>query len=96
MKPVSLSPELEQFISDEVSRGEFANREDAIAEAVRQMHEKQQKLDELRAEIQLGIDSLERGEGTILNSDEELRDYLDGIKRRGRERLAAKQSGQSE
>jgi antitoxin ParD1/3/4 len=91
MKPVSLPLDLEQFISDEVSRGEFTTREDAIAEAVRQMHEKQQKLEELRAEIQLGIDSLDRGEGIIIRNEEEGRAYLEDIKRRGRERLAKRQ-----
>nr|MBC8289894.1 hypothetical protein [Planctomycetota bacterium] len=63
-----------------------------IAEAVRQMQAQQ----ELRAEVQLGIDSLDRGEGIILNGDDELRGYLEKIKEDGRTQLAANETGPAE
>jgi len=91
MKPVSLPSDLEQFISDEVSRGGFESREEVIAEAVRQMHEKQQAEKDLQAEVQRGIDSLNRGEGTVIRNEEEGQAYLDDIKRRGRDWLAHQQ-----
>lgn len=49
---------------------------------------RQISLQELRQEIQKGIDSLERGEGTLLNMEE--------IKVEGRKKLAARHKTESD
>ncbi len=40
-----------------------------------------QQRDELRHAVQLGFDQIERGEGLDINTDEELREFFDDIKR---------------
>jgi hypothetical protein len=50
-------------------------------------------LPRLRAEIQVGVDQLARGEAQTFNSNEELRSYFDDVKARGRQRLAARERG---
>lgn len=42
----------------------------------------------LKADVQAGFKSLDRGEGTVLKSKEELHDFMEDVKRRGREKLA--------
>lgn len=49
----------------------------------------------LRAEIQVGVDQLARGEAQTFHSDEELHAYFEDVKARGRERLAARERGLS-
>ena len=46
--------------------------------------------DELRADIQLGLDQLARGESTVVD-ESGLRAMFDEVKRKGRVRLAAEQ-----
>jgi hypothetical protein len=47
----------------------------------------------LRAEIQVGVDQLARGEAKTISSDEELRAYFEDVKIRGRQRLVARNRG---
>ena len=47
----------------------------------------------LRAEIQVGVDQLARGEAQTFNSDAELRAYFEDVKVRGRQRLAVRDQG---
>lgn len=42
----------------------------------------------LRTDVQSGFESLERGEGAVLKSREELHVFMEDVKRRGREKLA--------
>ena len=51
--------------------------------AVRQFNE-----EEFRREVQLGLEDLERGRYLQLKDDQALREYMDGVKARGRARLA--------
>ena len=73
---VSLTPELEQFVADKVKSGLYNSASEVVREGLRLVHEQDQlreiKLAELRREIQIGIDQLERGEFTEYNSAEEL------------------------
>lgn len=59
---ISLNPDLDKFIAEQVRAGKFSSAEDAVAEAVRRMKEREEKLAWLRREVQVGIDQIERGE----------------------------------
>ena len=63
---VALSPDQERFIQDRISAGRFITPEQMIAEGLRLLEEKellrQQAMDDLRREIQLGTDEADRGE----------------------------------
>ncbi|MBW4678031.1 MAG: type II toxin-antitoxin system ParD family antitoxin [Desmonostoc geniculatum HA4340-LM1] len=68
---VSLTPELEKWVQSKVESGMYTSASEVIREALRILKEqdtlKAIRLDQLRREIQLGIDS---GESTPLNIDE--------------------------
>jgi antitoxin ParD1/3/4 len=90
---ISLSPEQVSFLERQVQSGRFASAEDAIRGAVDllELHEADDlvgwDIDELRREVQLGIDQLDRGEGIEMD-EAALHEMMEGVKARGRARLA--------
>ncbi len=81
---ISLTPHLEELVKGKVESGLYNSVSEVIREALRLLEERDQlrelRLEELRREIQKGIDS---GEASPLD--------MDKIKERGRKRLAAQQ-----
>jgi len=79
---VSLTPQLEALVKKKVESGLYGSASEVMREALRLLDEhdrlRSMRLEELRAEIQKGLDS---GEPTPLD--------INAIKARGRERLAA-------
>ena len=64
---ISLTPELEQLVKDKVSSGKYHSVSEVMGEALRLLEERDrirdQRIAELKAKIQVGIEELERGEG---------------------------------
>ncbi|MCC5657271.1 type II toxin-antitoxin system ParD family antitoxin [Nostoc sp. XA010] len=71
---ISLTPKLEQLVKDKVSSGKYHSVNEVMGEALRLLEERDacgglrqrirdQRLAELKAKIQVGIEELERGEG---------------------------------
>ena len=83
-----LPPELEEFVQDELAHGRFASEADIHVAGIRLLRD---QLHELRREIAVGLEELARGEGTVIETEEELRAFGERIKARGRERLRSKQ-----
>lgn len=58
---VSLTPELEQYVQEKVSSGMYYSASEVIREGLRLLKEREQfqqtRLQELRQEIQVGLDS---------------------------------------
>ncbi len=83
---VSLTPKLESFVKQKVSTGLYNSVSEVIREALRLLEEKDalktMRLQALRTDIQVGIDSLDKGEGKSLD--------IDAIKTRGREIMSQK------
>ncbi len=81
---VSLTPELEALVKQKVSTGRYNSSSEVVREALRLWEDKEKiremRLEELRKEIQKGLDS---GPSTPLD--------IEDIKKRGRERLEKKQ-----
>jgi len=79
---VSLTPHLEEFIHQTVTSGRYQSASEVVRTALRLLeereHERTIRLEQLRAEIQKGLDS---GPATPLDIEE--------IKRIGREQLQA-------
>lgn len=79
---ISLTPQLEDLVKGKVESGFYNSASEVMREALRLLAERDQlrdlRLEELRREIQKGIDS---GAATPLN--------MEDIKARGRERLVA-------
>jgi len=63
---VSLTPELEQLIHKKVESGLYLSASEVVREALRLLEERDRlnaiKLEELRKEIQIGVDQADRGE----------------------------------
>ncbi len=54
---VSLTPELEQYIRTKVESGRYLSASEVVREALRLLEQKEKRLEELRVEIQRGLDS---------------------------------------
>lgn len=71
------------FIEQLVSSGEYQNASEVLREGLRLVEERRAehaaKLEALRAAVQVGIDSIERGEGILFESPEALGLYLDRV-----------------
>lgn len=76
---VTLPTEFEQFVHQEVTSGRYRSEQDVVADALRLLQERDRRRKELRAEVQEGLNQLDRGEGTPLDVDQ--------ILIRGRQRL---------
>lgn len=89
---VSLTPELENLVNEKVKSGLYNSASEVVREALRLLKEQDElrriRLEELRREIQIGIDQIESGEFAVYESSEE---FATEIKKRGRERLAAQE-----
>ena len=59
---VSLTPELEQFVSDKVDTGMYQTASEVIREGLRLLNERDQNLAALRRDVRAGFEGIERGE----------------------------------
>ncbi len=63
---ISLTPELDAFVEKVVQAGEYQNASEAVRDALRVLQQRRRedalKLKALRAQLQAGVDALERGE----------------------------------
>ena len=64
---VSLTPELEQYIRTKVDSGRYLSASEVVREALRLLEQKEKRLEELRVEIQKGLNS---GRSEPLNMEE--------------------------
>jgi antitoxin ParD1/3/4 len=87
----SIGKHFEDMIDDLVESGRYATASEVMREGLRLVEEREErrkaKLEALRAEIQKGFDS-----GPAEEVD--LHEWIEGIKVRGRERLAARKRGE--
>lgn len=77
---IDLSPENQEFVETAIASGNYADREDVVNAALRLFRHRQQCLDELKADIQAGMDS-----GDPLTSEavfEHLERKVDALSRR--------------
>ena len=91
MMNVSLTPELETLVHDKVKSGLYTSASEVVREALRLLRERdelqRQRLDQLRREIAVGVEQLDRGEATAYD-DQSLKEHFEQIKADGRRRLA--------
>lgn len=76
--------EFEQFVAQRIASGRFRSEEEAVTEGLDLLRRREQKLDALRAELQVGLDDIEAGRVYPLD--------IEDIKRRGHERLSQQKS----
>ena len=83
---VSLTPELEKWVQDKVQSGLYGSSSEVVRDALRILYQFEQervrKLSSLQSEIQIGLEQLKAGKSKKLDDS-----LIEGIKKRGRERL---------
>lgn len=81
----SLPPDLQQFVQNQIDGGDYSTAGEVVCAALTLLREREQvraiRLERLRADLRVGIEELERGEGTALDMEE--------IKQEVRERLSS-------
>ncbi len=91
---VSLTPELENLVQQKVQSGLYTSASEVVREALRLLNDRDtiqaQRLAELKREIKIGLDQLDRGEVTHHDSDS-LRTMFENIKQEGRKSLLRSQ-----
>lgn len=82
---VTLTPEQEKFIAERMRRGEYSSPEVIVSEALKLIQareEYQARVTELRSQINVGLDQIERGE--VLDGREVIDRLLEKNQRRSR------------
>jgi len=83
---VSLTPELERLIAERVDSGMYTTASEVVREALRLLFEpdevRKRLIAKLNAELQEGLDELERGE--VVDGDEAYRQVTETIERHRR------------
>jgi putative addiction module CopG family antidote len=87
---VRLTPDQEAFIRRAIESGRFRSPDEAVQEAVSLWEERERKRVEILAAVDAAGASLARGEGRETNQ-QTMRELADGVKKRGRARLATEQ-----
>lgn len=90
---INLNDHFENFIEERIKSGQYNSASEVVRDALRLLEEQEQiramKMQALKAEIQKGLDDLQQGRYSTY-SDETLGEFFEDVKKRGRERLAAK------
>ena len=84
---VSLTPELEQLVTDKVKSGMYQTASEVIREGLRLLKERDQQLDALRRDVRAGFEAVDRGEYTDYDEGT-VKKLAERVKARGRRRLA--------
>ncbi len=84
---VSLSSELEQFVREQIDRGNHASVDEVVQEGLRLLRNRERTRERLRQEITVGLEQLERGEFDEYD-DESLTELFEALKTGARKQLA--------
>lgn len=92
---VHLTEHFDQFIESGITSGRFSNASEIVREGLRLLEQRQQedqaKIEWLRAAAKEGFDAIDRGDCTVLNSSEEIEQFLNDIHKE----VVAEQAAQS-
>lgn len=94
---IELPEEQVRFIRDAIAAGRFHNESEVVQTALRLLERDEQEyrenLEELRAEVQKGIDAVEAGDYIELNSEKELSAYFEALRGERPELLTKEKDG---
>ncbi len=89
---VSLTPELENLVNEQVKSGLYNSASEVIRESLRLFKEqlilKDIRRNELRREIMLGVEAIRNGDYVELKSPQDYEDFAEKIIKEGREEYA--------
>ena len=79
----SLTPELEIFVRDRASSGEYNNASEVVREAIRMLKrsddERAEKMKWLKSAIKQGDDAIDQGESSVFNSEADLDAFFESL-----------------
>ena len=85
---VSLTPELENLVTEKVKSGNYNSASEVIREALRLLKEQDElkriRREELRREVMKGVEEIRRGAGASFDSAEDLADSVISRGKKGR------------
>ena len=84
--PYSFSAELQQLVRHELAYGNFSSEDELLLEAVRLLHQREEDLRRLKAQLHGRLDRLDRGEGIELEDEAALRAFFNDVQSQGRQR----------
>lgn len=84
---VKLSPEAQQLVECLIAQGDFQSADEAVEYALEFFKDHRPTWESLKAELQAAREDVKAGRTTHFQSDEELKQHMDGVKRQGRKRL---------
>ncbi|MDA0206771.1 MAG: type II toxin-antitoxin system ParD family antitoxin [Acidobacteria bacterium] len=91
---VNLTDHFDKFIAKRVKSGRFSNASEVVREGLRLLEQREAedkaKLKWLQEAIQEGIDDMDAGRYTTLNSESELKDFVHKIFEEASREVAAK------
>jgi antitoxin ParD1/3/4 len=61
---ITLRPEHEQFIQNQIARGRYLNPDELIDEALQLLERQEQQLEELRHAVAIGTEQIQQGKVT--------------------------------
>lgn len=93
MELPSLPDQLDQFVQNQIATGKYGSAEEVLCAALRLLRDRDRRLDELRRDVQVGLDQLQRGEFTDYSEDS-LKSFLEEVKAEGRRSLEAEGDGE--
>ncbi len=92
---INLTPHYDGFVADQLETGRFQNASEVVRAALSLMEQKnaedEAKLEALRKEVMLGIESYERGDYITINSEEELDKLFEEMRAEVDAEIAAEQ-----
>jgi len=83
---VSLTPELERFVSEKVRSGLYQTASEVIREGLRLIRERDERMEALRRDVRAGFDAVERGEFTEYDAGN-IGELAGRVEARGRRRI---------
>jgi antitoxin ParD1/3/4 len=79
----ALPADLAQFVRQQVAAGRYPSETEVVSQGLRLLQEHEKKLEELRQMVLPALESLDRGEGILIQGDEELDRFFDDIIEQG-------------
>ena len=87
-------PELHQLVAEGLASGGYSSEDGMLLEAMQVLRDRDQRQQALKADVQKRIDRLDRGQGIVLEGEEELRRFFDDIQTRGMKRYHESKNAQ--
>ena len=82
---IVLSSEVEQLLRNELATGRYRSENEVLLEAVQLLSARDRRLEELRSQVQIGRDQIDRGEYTEFD-EAGMQRFFEGLQERGRRR----------